>query len=141
MTKGFGQPKQSKKPPSEGAKKRAEAAKQMEDMKSKGMPEYEVYVRIKDRKPWYPVGAITVQRSNRISEAIYANQEGLLQGAFRLFPILKKNANNLEYGYRLKEFKDDEIQLAVRPSEKSANPIQAAFATVGESLGSLFKKK
>ncbi|OUC14967.1 MAG: hypothetical protein B0A82_09275 [Alkalinema sp. CACIAM 70d] len=141
MTKGFGQPKVTKKPPSEAAKKRTEAAKQMDEMKAKGMPEFEIYIRIRDKKPWYPVGAISVQRSNQINQAIYANEEGLLQGAFRLFPILKKNAQNLEYGYRLKDYRDEEIQLAVKPASIVPNALQNAVANVGATIGGLFKKK
>lgn len=142
MTKGFGQPKQIKKPPTERAQKRVEASKRMDDMKSKGLPEYEVYIRIKDKKPWFPVGAIAVQRSNQINQAIFANEAGLQEGAFRLFPLLKKQPlTNLEYGYRLKEFKDEEIQLAQRPKVKLPNVFQAAADTVTGAIGGLFKPK
>ncbi|MEB3294342.1 MAG: HHL1-like protein [Synechococcales bacterium] len=142
MTKGFGQPKQTKKPPTEGAKKRAEAAHRMDEMKAKGLPEYEVYIRIKDKKPWFPVGALAVQRSGQINQAIFANEAGLLEGALRLFPVLKKQPpSNLEYGYRLKEFKDEEIQLAERPKIKLPNIFQAAADRVSGAIGGLFKPK
>jgi hypothetical protein len=110
-------------------------------MKQRGMPEYEVYLRIQGKKQWFPVGAIAVHRSNQIHEAIYANEESLLQGAFRLFPVLKKNQNSLEYGYRLKEYKDEPIQLAVRPAQKGSNPVQGAINQVSTALGNLFGKK
>lgn len=141
MTKGFGQPKSVQKAPSEGAKKRAEAAKQMDEMKAKGLPEYEVYVRVKDKKVWYPVGAIAVQRSSQVSAAIYANESSLLQGAFRVFPILKKQAQNLEYGYRLKEFKDEPIQVAVQPAPGVAGAFQTIIGGLTESISGIFKKK
>jgi Family of unknown function (DUF6523) len=141
MTKGFGQPKQVQKIPSANTQKRIEAAKQMDEMKAEGLPEFEVYIRVKNNKVWYPVGGIAVKRSNQISAAIYANEAGLLQGAFRIFPILKKNAQNLEYGYRLKEFKDDPIQLAVQPAPGVAGAFQAIVANLTESLSNVFKKK
>jgi Family of unknown function (DUF6523) len=95
MTKGFGQPKQVQKAPSPAAQKRVAAAQQMDEMKAQGLPEFEVFIRIKNNKVWYPVGAIAVKRSNQINAAIFANEDSLLQGAFRIFPILKKNAQNL----------------------------------------------
>jgi Family of unknown function (DUF6523) len=113
-TRGFGaakpQPKVSKR-----SQERTSAAKQLDKMRSDGLPEYEVYIRIQGKKQWYPVGALAVQRSSQINHAIYDSQAQLLQGAFRLFPILKKNQTQLEYGYRLKEYKDEPIQLAEPP--------------------------
>lgn len=110
-------------------------------MKQRGLPEYEVYLRIQGKKQWFPVGAITVQRSNQINEAIHANEASLLQGAFRLFPVLKKNQSSLEYGYRLKEYKDEPIQLAVRPPKQGSNPVQGAITTVSAALGKWLGKK
>ena len=141
MTKGFGQPKQVQKAVSPNAQKRVEAAKQMDEMKAKGLPEFEVYIRVKNNKVWYPVGGIAVKRSNQISAAIYANEASLLQGAFRIFPILKKNAQNLEYGYRLKEFKDEPIQLAIQPAPGVAGAFQAIISNLTDSVTSIFKKK
>ena len=141
MTKGFGEPKQVRKAPSPNAQKRVEAAQQMDDMKAKGLPEFEVYIRLKNNKVWYPVGGIAVKRSNQISAAIYANEDNLLQGAFRIFPILKKNAQNLEYGYRLKEFKDDPIQLAIKPAPGVAGAFQAIISNLTDTVSSIFKKK
>lgn len=141
MTKGFGQQKLTQKTPSEAAKKRIEAAKQMDDMKAKGLPEFEIYIRVKDKKSWFPVGAIAVQRTNQVSAAIYANEESLRQGAFRIFPILKKNAQNLEYGYRNKEFKEDPIEIAVKPAPGVQGAVQAIVSNISESVTGLFKKK
>lgn len=136
---GFGktqpQPKTSKR-----AEKRKEAAQTFETMKSSGNPEFEVYIRIKGKKSWYPVGAIAVQRSNLIDRAIFDSEESLLQGAFRLYPVLRKNQTNLEYGYRLKEFKDEPIKLAEPPKTKGMNPLQAAVSQVQDRFSSLFKK-
>jgi hypothetical protein len=140
MSKGFSKvqdaPKVSKR-----SQARAEAAKEYELMKADGIPDFEVYIRIKDKKPWYPVGSIAVKRSSQIHQAIYANQEELRQGAYRLFPILKKNQSNLEYGYRLKEFKDDPITLAVEPVASVGNAVQNAVANVRDRLAGVFQKK
>ncbi|MGB3493648.1 MAG: HHL1-like protein [Elainellaceae cyanobacterium] len=111
---GFGKTQSTPKV-SQRTVKRNQAAKEYESLQSKGTPDYEVYIRIEGKKQWYPVGAIAVKRSSQINRAIFGSQDDLLQGAFRLYPVLRKNQHQLEYGYRLKEFKDDPIQLAVPP--------------------------
>ena len=135
-SRGFGkekpQPKVSKR-----SEERAKASQQFDAMKSDGVPQFEVYMRMKNSKNWFPVGAIAVKRTSLIHHAIYDNEAQLLQGAFRAFPILQKNRDNLEYGYRLKEFKDEEIQLAVKPEAKVAGAVQTAIAKVS----GLFKRK
>jgi Family of unknown function (DUF6523) len=140
---GFGKPKNPpKKPPSAGAQQRAKAAKQYDEMKTTGMPEYEISLRIVGQQQWLPIGAIAVRRSSQIHAAIYANEEPLLKGAYHRMPALKKNrANlNLEYGYRLKEFKDDPVQVAVRPADNVAGKLQTAIGNIGDAIGNLFKK-
>ena len=115
--KGFGE-KPPEKKESARTKQRKRASEQYDKMKTDGVPEYEVYMRAMGTKQWFPVGAIAVRRSSQISRAIYHSEADLLQGAFRAFPVLKKNQGNLEYGYRLKEFKDDDIQVAVKPTPR-----------------------
>ena len=143
---GFGKPKPEPKVSKRSAERTA-AAQEYDRMKSDGMPDYEIYIRIKDKKPWFPVGSIAVKRSNQINQAIFANQEELLQGAFRLFPVLKKNQAQLEYGYRLKEFKDDPIELAVPTPPTALNGVQAGFDGIqaavgglGDRIASMFKR-
>jgi hypothetical protein len=133
---GFG--KKPVKKQSKNAEKREAAAKQYETMKSEGMPEFSIFIRIKDKKNWYPVGSLAVNRSTKINQAIFENLEALREGGFRLFPNLRKHQQNLEYGYKLKgkEFADEPIQLAVPPQEKAGNFIQNAMA----GLSGLFKK-
>lgn len=137
---GFGKP-QSQPKTSSRSTQRARASQQYDRMKSDGLPEYEVYIRTQGKKTWYPVGVIAVKRSSQIHQAIFANKEDLLQGAFRLYPVLRKNQQQLEYGYRLKEDKDDPIQLAVQPQTMGLGGVQAAIAQVGDRLSSLFKRK
>ncbi|MBE9178578.1 hypothetical protein IQ268_08405 [Oculatella sp. LEGE 06141] len=137
---GFGKPQPQPKS-STRSTKRAEAAKQYDQMKADGIPEFEVYIRIAGKKNWYPVGAIAVKRSSQINHAIFDSQEQLLQGAFRLFPVLRKHQQQLEYGYRLKEFKDDPIQLAEPSKARSAGGLQAAVSQIQSGISALFKRR
>jgi Family of unknown function (DUF6523) len=138
-TKGFSK-EQSAPKVSKRAKVHAEAAKEYDKLKADGIPDFEVYIRVKDKKPWFPVGSIAVKRSSQIHQAIYANQEELCQGAFRLFPILKKNQHQLEYGYRVKDYKDEPIMLAVEPVASVGNIVQGAIANVRDKLATVFQR-
>jgi Family of unknown function (DUF6523) len=138
-TKGFSKDQSAPKV-SKRAKVRAEAAKEYDKLKADGIPDFEVYIRVKDKKPWFPVGSIAVKRSSQIHQAIYANQEELCQGAFRLFPILKKNQHQLEYGYRIKDYKDEPIMLAVEPVASVGNIVQGAIANVRDKLATVFQR-
>ena len=136
---GFGAPKPSKKP-SKSAEKRATASKQYDKMKADGLPEFNIFVRIKDKKNWFPIGSLAVNRSNQISRAIFQQEAELLQGAFRLFPILRKSQNNLEYGYRLKDYPDEPIQVAIPPTPGQGNPLQDVFEQAKTTIAKLFKR-
>jgi hypothetical protein len=135
---GFGEPP-SKPKASKRAKERKKAATQYDKMKSAGLPEYEVYIRIQDKKQWYPVGVVAVKRSNQVNRAIFDNQEQLLQGAFRLYPILRKHQDRLEYGYRYKEFKDEPVQLAEMPKVSAAG-MKSAIASLKSRFSSLLQQ-
>lgn len=73
-------------------------------------------MRIIGKPNWVPMGAITVKQSRFVSRAIYANEQPLLEAAFRIAPMLKRYEDKLEYGYRLKGEKQDEIELAIKPA-------------------------
>jgi hypothetical protein len=132
-SRGFG-PEKPQPKVSQRSQERAKASQQLDRMKADGVPEFEVYLRVQGSKNWFPVGAIAVQRSALIHNAIFDNEEQLLQGAFRTFPILRKNQANLEYGYRLKEFKDEEIKVAVRPTAKGPGFVQGALGKLSGLL-------
>ncbi|MBD1851650.1 HHL1-like protein [Leptolyngbya sp. FACHB-711] len=136
---GFGTPKPQPKVSKRSAQRTA-AAQQYDKMKEDGLPEYEIYIRIEGKKNWYPVGVISVKRSSQIDQAVFANQEELVQGAFRLYPVLKKNRDQLEYGYRLKAFKDEPIQVAQKSQSSVAGGIQSALAQVTNRITGLFKR-
>jgi Family of unknown function (DUF6523) len=108
-------------------------------MKSGGLPDFEIYIRIQGKKNWYPVGVIAVKRSNQINQAIEANRQELLQGAFRLYPVLRKNQQQLEYGYRLKEYRDEPIQLAV-PSAQKIGGLGGVLEQAKARVGALLKR-
>lgn len=137
---GFGQPKQTKQS-SKSAEKRAVASKQYDKMKADGLPEFNIFVRIKDHKNWFPIGSLAVNRSNQISRAIYQQEAELLQGAFRLFPVLRKSQNNLEYGYRLREYPDEPIQIAVRSEPGKPNPLQGVANKIKDTFAGLLNRK
>ncbi|MBW4692104.1 MAG: hypothetical protein KME27_10080 [Lyngbya sp. HA4199-MV5] len=136
---GFGKT-QPKLNVSKRAAARVEAVKRYDKLKAEGIPDFEIYIRIQGKKAWYPVGSIAVKRSDQINRAIFESQDNLLQGAFRLFPILRKHQAQLEYGYRLKEFKDEPIQLAVAPSSRGAANVQGMLTQVKDRVASLFQR-
>lgn len=135
--RGFGPSKEEKqKKPSKRSQERAKAAERFDKMKARGGLEYEVYVRIVGKPNWVPMGAITVQQSRFISRAIYSNETALLEAAFRVAPLLKKYQDKLEYGYRLKEDKKGEIELATKPGG-----LGGLTQGLSKVLGNLLKKK
>lgn len=139
---GFGQRSVPKKKSSSSASgRRSEAASQLESMRSKGLPEFAVFIRARGQKGWLPVGSLAVNRSNQISRAIFENEADLRQGAFRLFPRLRKQQANLEYGYRVKEFADEPITVAERPAEIIPNVFQKGIASAREAIAGFFQAK
>jgi hypothetical protein len=130
-----GQPKKKKKTPN----KHQVAASKYDEMKGKGLPEFNIYIRIKG-KEWVPAGSMAVQRSNQISRAIFQQEDSLLKGAIRLYPILRQYKQNLEYGYRLKEFPDEEVTVAVLPPLTIGEKLNYAFTKAKEYFNSVTKK-
>ena len=140
--RGFGPPKpaRKKKKVSAGAKRRQEAASKYDEMKGSGFPEFNIFVRDRDKpKQWIPVGSVAVKRSAAISAAIFQNEDELLKGAFRLYPRLAKKRENLEYGYRLKDelYADEPITVAAPPPTKAVGNLANK---VKGGLGKLARK-
>jgi hypothetical protein len=106
---GFGKVQPKKQTVKKNKAKRVAASQQYNEMKKSGLPEFNVYVRIKGQKQWFPAGSMTVNRSSQIDQALFQQEEELLKGVFRLFPKLRKHQSELEYGHRLKEFNDEPI--------------------------------
>lgn len=137
---GFGKVQPKKQTAKKNQVKRAAASKQYNDMKKSGLPEFNIFVRIKGEKNWLPAGSMTVNRSSQINQAMFQQEEELLKGFFRLFPKLRKHQSELEYGHRLKEFNDEPITVAVRPQPTVGNLIQSTVANVKERFSTLLKR-
>ena len=138
---GFGkvQPKQHKA--KKNKVKRATASHKYDEMQKSGFPEFNIYVRIKGETTWLPAGSMAVNRSSQINQALFEQEEELLKGIFRLFPKLRKHQSELEYGHRLKEFKDEPIVVATRPQATPGNLIQSTLSQVKERFSSVFQGK
>lgn len=138
-TKATGFASGSQKKKKKAPNKHQVAANKYDDMKDKGLPEFNVFIRIKG-KEWVPAGSMAVQRSNQISQAIFQQEAELLKGAIRLYPVLRNFKDNLEYGYRLKQFPDEEITVAVLPEPTIGDRVKYAFTKAKEYLNSVTKK-
>jgi hypothetical protein len=140
---GFGKSQPERKV-SKLAEDRAAAATRYENIKSSGSPEFSVFFRVKGatddegmlKGGWYPVGSITCPSSQLVSKAIFNTEDALLQGAYRVHAKQIRSQMktrdgktlgkwqdmkecDLEYGFQLKEFADEDIKVAERPKEKS----------------------
>lgn len=130
--KGFGaSSSQPARAPSAGEERRKAASSRYDKMAASGMPEYTVWMRLKEvpdappgddgepeQMPWLPVGCLSVPRSSQVSTAIFDAEEDLMQGAIRLYPTLQnQERDNIEIGYQLREFDDEEIRIAEREEE------------------------
>lgn len=138
-TKATGFASGSQKKKKKAPNKHQVAANKYDEMKDKGLPEFNVFIRIKG-KEWVPAGSMAVQRSNQISQAIFQQEAELLKGAIRLYPVLRNFKDNLEYGYRLKQFPDEEITVAVLPEPTIGDRVKYAIAKAKEYLNSVTKK-
>lgn len=124
---GFGQVHQKQQKVQKNKAKRAAASRKYDQMKKAGFPEFNLYVRIKGQENWFPVGSMTVNRSTQINQSLFEQEQEFLKSIFHLFPKLRKHQNNLEYGHRLREFKDESIEVAIRP-KLTTNIIQSTLA-------------
>lgn len=152
---GFGKPPPEKKL-SKLAEDRSAAAQRYENIKAAGSPEFSVFFRVKGAKDdegmlkggWYPVGSITCPSSQLVSKAIFNTEDALLQGAYRVHAKQIKSQIKtrdgktlgkwqdlkeceLEYGFQIKDFADEDIQVAEKPKEKSE---------LEKTFGNIFQK-
>jgi hypothetical protein len=137
VAKGFGTPpsgKPRKKQPTPQQQRRQQAASKFEEMQQQGLPEFQIFIRIPGRD-WVPAGTMAVERSSQIAAAIFQHEADLRKGTYRLYPVLRQFQDTLEYGYRLKEFADEEVTLAVRPPER-----RPWFRQVGQTISGWFAK-
>ena len=118
--KGFGTDKpeetlkQETKPKTAGAQKRDDFSKKYDDIAAMGGQEYRIFVRQfgSTDASWLPCGLIAVPRGSQVSTAIYSNVLELQKAIVRTYPKLKDMEQEFEYGYNLKIYPDDPIEVA-----------------------------
>ena len=137
---GFGKVQPKQQQAKKNKVKRAAASRKYDEMQKSGFPEFNIYVRIKGEKTWLPAGSMAVNRSSQINQALFEQEEELLKGVFRLFPKLRTHQSELEYGHRLKEYKDEPIVVATPSQAKPGNLIQSTVRQVKEGLSSVFQR-
>uniref|UniRef100_A0A7S0F6K2 Uncharacterized protein n=1 Tax=Craspedostauros australis TaxID=1486917 RepID=A0A7S0F6K2_9STRA len=106
---------------SQGQIKREQQSSKYDELTQTGGQEYAIYVRQfgSDDESWLPCGSIAVPRGAQVSDAIFANTEGLQQSIVRQYPKLKGFEAEFEYGFNLKVYRDDPIEIAVNQSKPS----------------------
>ncbi|MFN3926678.1 MAG: HHL1-like protein [Pseudanabaenaceae cyanobacterium] len=133
MAKGVGfAPKVGDKSKSKSKQKRQVAEQKLKQMRDRGLPEFQIFVRLPHRE-WLPAGVMAVARSSQINQAIFEQEVELKKSLFRSFPRLQKYQDQLEFGYRLKEFPDEPIAVAVRPQ-----PPVSPLAQIWQKLSNIW---
>ena len=89
--KGFGTPPPEPRQKSAGQVDREEKASKYDEIAATGGQEYRIFVRQfgSDDKSWLPVGSIAVPRGAQVSDAVFANEEGLRTSIVRTYDKLK----------------------------------------------------
>lgn len=120
MAKGFGAQEESKPKKSEGQIKREREASKYDELASTGGQEYRVFVRQfgSNDDSWLPCGAIAVPRGAQVSDAIYSNEGELKKAIVRTYPKLKGFEEEFEFGFNLKLFPDDPVEVAQKGAPK-----------------------
>lgn len=120
QVKGFGE-KPAPKQKSEGQLKREAERKRYDELALTGQ-EYSVFVRQfgSDDKAWLPCGAIAVPRGSQVSDAIYANENDLKAAIVRTYPKLRGFESEFEFGFNLKVYPDDPVEVAVKGKPKES---------------------
>lgn len=134
MAKGFGSAasddsskKQQTK--SEGQLERERASAKYDELAATGGQEYLIFVRQfgSADDSWLPCGSIAVQRGEQVSNAIFGNEEALKAAIVRTYPKLRGSEGEFEYGYNLKIYPDEPVEVAVKRN-----------TSTGPSLGNWF---
>eukprot|EP00568_Trieres_chinensis_P013606 CAMPEP_0183292538 /NCGR_PEP_ID=MMETSP0160_2-20130417/1558_1 /TAXON_ID=2839 ORGANISM="Odontella Sinensis, Strain Grunow 1884" /NCGR_SAMPLE_ID=MMETSP0160_2 /ASSEMBLY_ACC=CAM_ASM_000250 /LENGTH=181 /DNA_ID=CAMNT_0025453503 /DNA_START=90 /DNA_END=635 /DNA_ORIENTATION=+ len=123
LAKGFG-PAKPEKVKSDGQVKREGESSRYDDIAASGGQEYSIFVRKfgSDDQSWFPCGSIAVPRGAQVSDAIFANVPDLKTAIVRTYPKLKGEEGEFEFGYNLKVYPDDPIEVAMKGSGKKDGP-------------------
>ena len=114
---GFG--KDTKPEPrekSEGQVKREQKSSKYDEIAATGGQEYRIFVRQfgSADDSWLPVGSVAVQRGAQVSDAVFGDEKALQGAIVRAYPKLKGQEIEFEYGYNLKIYPDDPIEVAMK---------------------------
>ena len=122
--KGFGTPPPEPKKKSEGQLDRERKASKYDEIAATGGQEYRIFVRQfgSDDKSWLPVGSIAVPRGAQVADAVFAGESGLKEAIVRAYPQLKGMETEFEYGFNLKVYPDDPIQVAMKGQGGAQGP-------------------
>uniref|UniRef100_A0A7S1BFG1 Uncharacterized protein n=1 Tax=Corethron hystrix TaxID=216773 RepID=A0A7S1BFG1_9STRA len=123
--KGFGEKKVVvERQKSAGQIKREEEGSRYDEISSGGGQEYNIFVRKfgGDDTSWFPCGSIAVPRGAQVSDAIYSNVSDLKSAIVRTYPKLKGEEDDFEFGYNLKVYPDDPVEVAMKSGLKSSGP-------------------
>lgn len=122
--KGFGAPAPEPRQKSEGQSDREKKASKYDDIAATGGQEYRIFVRQfgSDDSSWLPTGSIAVPRGAQVSDAVFADEEALRSAIVRAYPKLKGMEVEFEYGYNLKIYPDDPVQVASKGGAKTGGP-------------------
>ena len=122
--KGFGAPPPEPRQKSQGQVDREQKASKYDEIAATGGQEYRIFVRQfgSDDKSWLPTGSIAVPRGAQVSDAVFANEEGLRSAIVRAYPKLKGMEMEFEYGYNLKIYPDDPVQVATKGMGNTSGP-------------------
>ena len=61
-------------------------------------------------------------RGAQVSDAIFANEGNMKEAIVRTYPKLKGNEDEFEFGFNLKIYSDDPVEVAVKGGKKSSGP-------------------
>ena len=115
MAKGFGEKNvQPKREKSEGQIKREAESSKYDEIATSGGQQYNIFVRQfgSDDQSWLPTGSIAVPRGGQVSDAIFANESNLKTAIVRTYPKLRGFEEEMEFGYNLKVYPDDPVEVA-----------------------------
>lgn len=124
MAKGFGPEKEKPREQSAGQVKREQQSSKYDEIANTGGQQYNVFVRQfgSDDESWFPCGSVAVPRGDQVSNAIFANEGGLKEAIVRTYPKLKGCEAEFEFGYNLKIYSDDPVEVAVKSGTTSSGP-------------------
>ena len=132
--KGFGNVDESKAPKEKSAAQaeRERASGKYDDIAKSGGQEYSIFVRQfgSDDDSWLPCGSVAVARGDQVSNAIFGNEEALKTGIVRTMPKLAGFEAEFEYGFHMKIYPDEPVEIAVKPSGSTGPSVGNWFSNL-----------